>query len=281
MATTPIDSSKIVENYFTTTSSRNKNTLGKDDFLNLLVTQLQYQDPLKPMEDKEFIGQMAQFSSLEQMQNMNTAFSSVKAFSMIGKEITANVKNAETGQVEEVSGTVESIKMSGGKPYAVVNDQDISIDDIINVYDTPKQDVERITDYTGVIDKNVTAMFIDGESYGTMDMSGDVESLKLIGGSIFAVMNNVDALVKDVEYADNEEELLYKDKSLETYLRDKIQSGEEITAVFTKKDESTGNNIKIKVKAKVTDVQVDDEGKIISTTLDNVRIPAANIHQIR
>ena len=53
-----------------------------------MVTQLKYQDPLQPTDDKEFIGQMAQFSSLEQMQNMNTSMS-VQAFSLIGKHITA------------------------------------------------------------------------------------------------------------------------------------------------------------------------------------------------
>lgn len=74
------------------------NILGKDDFLKLLMTQLKYQDPLNPMEDKEYISQMAQFSSLEQMTNMRTSIEKLVtaqeqsiflAYSqLVGKEIT-------------------------------------------------------------------------------------------------------------------------------------------------------------------------------------------------
>lgn len=73
--------------------------LGKEQFLQLLVTQLQYQDPLNPMEDQEFIAQMAQFSSLEQLMNLNTSMQGLtdatnnqqmfSATSYIGKYVTA------------------------------------------------------------------------------------------------------------------------------------------------------------------------------------------------
>ena len=78
-------------------------SLGKDEFLNLLVTQLQYQDPLEPSNDTEFIAQMAQFSSLEQMQNLNNTFSSFMSYSLVGKYATAEYG---TGSIE---GYIESI----------------------------------------------------------------------------------------------------------------------------------------------------------------------------
>ena len=58
---------------FKVTDKTDNGALGKDAFLQILITQLQNQDPTSPMDDKEFIAQMAQFSSLEQMQNMTKA----------------------------------------------------------------------------------------------------------------------------------------------------------------------------------------------------------------
>lgn len=98
-------------------------TLGRDDFLQILITQLQNQDPTKPMEDKEFISQMAQFSSLEQMTNvsqgfqqMNALLSSNQALSVLGRTVELQV-----GQ-QTVTGTVSSVT-SGAIPQVTVNDQ--------------------------------------------------------------------------------------------------------------------------------------------------------------
>jgi flagellar basal-body rod modification protein FlgD len=87
--------------------------MGKNDFLNLLVTQLQHQDPLNPAESTEFTAQLAQFSSLEQLSNINdnlknmelfqTSVTNSQAVSYIGKEITAsgNTIQLESGQPAE------------------------------------------------------------------------------------------------------------------------------------------------------------------------------------
>jgi flagellar basal-body rod modification protein FlgD len=96
MSITPIESSALSTEIQTSAANE---ILGKDDFLNLLVTQLQHQDPLNPAESTEFTAQLAQFSSLEQLNNINdnlknmtlfqTSVTNSQAVSYIGKEITA------------------------------------------------------------------------------------------------------------------------------------------------------------------------------------------------
>ncbi|QEN06408.1 flagellar hook assembly protein FlgD [Thiospirochaeta perfilievii] len=98
--------------------------MGKDEFLKILITQLQNQDPTKPMEDKEFISQMAQFSSLEQMNNLNTQFEKVsnnlasnQAVSLLGK----NVSLTDLGG-NNITGRVEAVT-SGAYPQIQVNNR--------------------------------------------------------------------------------------------------------------------------------------------------------------
>src|SRR6056297_409214 len=96
--------------------------LGKDDFLQLLITQLQHQDPTKPMDDKQFIAQMAQFSSLEQMTNLGQEFAKISgmvsrgnALNLLGKQVEIlDGQQRVSGVVEAVSGTENpQVKVNG------------------------------------------------------------------------------------------------------------------------------------------------------------------------
>lgn len=124
-----------------TTSAATKE-LGKDQFLKILITQLQNQDPMQPMEDKEFIAQMAQFSSVEQLVNISSQLKSLNqslgaVSGMIGREISWLSSNkADNGTLRQ--GIVDSIVVRDGVQYAKVGNDEIKLDEIIQVTN-PKQ----------------------------------------------------------------------------------------------------------------------------------------------
>ncbi|WP_226528288.1 flagellar hook assembly protein FlgD [Metabacillus niabensis] len=136
---TSIDPSFLLSSKPSTTNTGSSN-LGKDEFLKILMTQLQNQDPLNPMEDKEFIAQMAQFSTLEQTTNMASMLekfiniqtqgdSIIKYSEMIGKKIEWKNSNEETG-----IGVVKSVKKGDtGFELELENGSFVSVDNIIKV----------------------------------------------------------------------------------------------------------------------------------------------------
>jgi flagellar basal-body rod modification protein FlgD len=110
--------------------------LGRDAFLNLLITQIRFQDPLKPLEDKEFIAQLAQFSSLEQMQQVNDNLlllaqmqSISQASALIGKQITTLA--GAGGEV--IQGRVEAVLFEGGQSWLMVGDEKVNPADVTRV----------------------------------------------------------------------------------------------------------------------------------------------------
>ncbi|HEX7065296.1 MAG TPA: flagellar hook assembly protein FlgD [Bacillales bacterium] len=101
--------------------------LGKDDFLKLLITQLKHQSPLQPMKNREFISQMAKFSTLEQMTNLNNRLDqflnqqSEKPWlanaQLIGKEVIWQKANGEEGE-----GIIHSVRMKNGQIWFETED---------------------------------------------------------------------------------------------------------------------------------------------------------------
>ena len=109
-------------------------TLGKDDFLKILVTQLKNQNPMEPLQDRDFIAQMAQFSSVEQLMNMATNMTALRqnlglASDLIGKQI-AWTETTEAGQNVTMEGVVESIVVRDGEPLAIVGGREVKFGSI-------------------------------------------------------------------------------------------------------------------------------------------------------
>ncbi len=116
--------------------------LGKDDFLKILITQLSYQDPTSPMEDKEFIAQMAQFSTLEQMTSMAKDFSKLTSMLMGNEAASSLGKGVEIIEGERsVYGVVQAVTR-GETPEVLVNGNFYDWNHVIKVFADEKERVD-------------------------------------------------------------------------------------------------------------------------------------------
>ena len=109
--------------------------LGKDDFLKILLTQLAHQDPTAPMQDREFIAQMAQFSSLEQMTNMAADFSRMARMLMSSEASTALGKAVDINLGDDfIQGVVQGVTREE-TPQILVNGQFYQWDKVTAIYE--------------------------------------------------------------------------------------------------------------------------------------------------
>ncbi len=112
------------------------------DYMKLLVTQLQNQNPLEPMDNKDMSAQLAQFSQLQQTENLNTSFSKVLesvqrsyASSLIGKEVSFKVQGAD-GTVETRTGEVEEVVLGAdGNLLLMIDDRQVKLSDVTAIRD--------------------------------------------------------------------------------------------------------------------------------------------------
>lgn len=112
--------------------------LDKDAFLQLLVTQMQYQDPLEPTDNTEYVSQLATFSTLEEMQNMGSTMDKQVASALVGQYVFMEETSA-TGDTKTIEGTVDYVTFSGSKTY-------LSIDGTLYDYENLKTVADA--DYT-------------------------------------------------------------------------------------------------------------------------------------
>lgn len=115
--------------------ANSSSTLDKNAFLQLLVAQMKYQDPLEPTDNTAYISQLATFSSLEEMQNMTAGMSLQRASGLVGQEVICKVINPQTGNTEYAQGIVDYVVYENNKAYVSIQEALYSIDDVYQVID--------------------------------------------------------------------------------------------------------------------------------------------------
>ena len=144
MAGVKIDTSMAGNTVASTKDTSSGSSLDKDAFLQLLVTQMQYQDPLEPTSNTEYMSQLAQFTSLEEMENLNKAYTRSDAQSLVGSYVIIKTQDS-SGDDKYVSGLVDYVTMINNKPYFSINDNYYAYEDLDSVVDA---------DYINSLDKD-------------------------------------------------------------------------------------------------------------------------------
>ncbi|MCL2665358.1 MAG: hypothetical protein FWE82_07080 [Defluviitaleaceae bacterium] len=178
--------------------------LDKDAFLKLLIAQMKYQDPLNPMENKEFLAQMAQFTALEQMQNMNKSMMQSQAYSMIGKNVYAYYANA-AGVYEEVEGLVTAVSLKNNETFLLVNGKDVPLSSVSVVGDDYVTAIQLNSIFEGVssardialIGKYIQAITVsNGQATGFVE--GVVEYVRFNGRDAILMVDGQEVFANEV-----------------------------------------------------------------------------------
>ena len=210
---------------------RNNGELDRDAFLMLLITQMQHQDPLNPMDDRDFLAQMAQFSALEQQQQMTRSMELQQAYSMIGKTVGAMFFCDTSGVFRNVYGPVMYVTRNGGNIFLGVETMVPRVDADGNymftdsgdrmydqrIIDTPIDRVSMVSDAhivshqlqhildgvansrdIGLIGRYVQAITMDENGRPTGFVEGEVEFVRFTGGVTVLMVNGQEIFAGEV-----------------------------------------------------------------------------------
>ena len=120
-------------------------SLDKDAFLQLLVAQMKYQDPLEPTSNTEYISQLATFSELEEMQNLTSGMTLQRASGLVGQYVFMKVTDS-SGNTTYPEGNVDYVVYENNKAYLSINETLYSIDDLDTVADATYMQASKIAE---------------------------------------------------------------------------------------------------------------------------------------
>ncbi|MGN0513548.1 MAG: flagellar hook assembly protein FlgD [Lachnospiraceae bacterium] len=138
----------------TSASTKSNDTLDKTAFLNLLVAEMKYQDPLEPSSNTDYVAQLATFSQVESMQNMQLTYQQQQGANLTGKPVIMRTETA-SGETGYICGRVEYMVTEDSKVFLSINGSLYNIDDLDTVLEEEyyktvvlKEEEEKGTDVT-------------------------------------------------------------------------------------------------------------------------------------
>ncbi|MBR1478126.1 MAG: flagellar hook capping protein [Lachnospiraceae bacterium] len=206
-----IEDGKVVESASQSSLSKStkssNDSMDKDAFLQLLVAQMKYQDPLEPTSNTEYIAQYAQFSQVEQMQNMANSMTLQRASSLVGQYVYVKTTGGD-GNTNYVEGTVDYVVYEGSKAYLAIDEQLYSIDDLDTVADSSYINAyKKAEDFVARVNKLDNPKFIDMTSAEKVDSYlGEYENMtdyekSFVAKDVVTKLNDCKKAIEDLKLA--------------------------------------------------------------------------------
>lgn len=222
---------------------KSQSELDKDTFINLLVTQMKYQDPMEPMDNSEMLAQLAQFTALEQMLNVAQTGQKQLANSMIGKYVEYQYKDSTTGEVSYLIGKVDYVTITGDTPKLGIGDVEVEFDDVYQVVDS--SNIQANTTAFELINKTVQAVMTEKNANGkdeSVIIEGEVLGIEMKEGSPYIIIGTGKEKVS-IDFTD-----------VQNMVEKPSITGKKVTAVVT---DSSGNKTTIEGTAEYIKIKSD------------------------
>ena len=192
------------------------NSMDKDAFLQLLVAEMKYQDPLQPTSNTDYIAQFAQFSQVESLQNMSDNMDLSRAQGLVGQTVVLSSENAQ-GETEYITGVVDSVTFEDGTPYLHVNGGSYkmdSLEEVVNAEYIAAQDIiaklkeglENLpeVDYLSVSDQsaleNLLSLYNGMSAYQQKFVDAATESkLTKYADQMTTILENLQKILEEAE----------------------------------------------------------------------------------
>lgn len=167
----------------------NENGVSVDDFLNLMVAQLRNQDFMNPVDDTQYVTQLAQFATMQQMQNMAHYMQTNYVMSYVGKYVTA-AQIGPKGELIKETGRVDRLSLVNNEFHVYVNGKRFTLEQIMEIHSEPEnntakpdaQNNSQMSLLLSLINKEVTVKFENKETGKTEEVTGIVERISTEDG---------------------------------------------------------------------------------------------------